>query len=349
MLASVTHILPLTNIRRQRVLSSPGKVLVRVGQNVTASDSVAQALVPSGHTLLDLRRGLGMTKVSEVERCIVRQVGDRLEKGDVIAETGGLLARMVRAPVAGEVVSIGGGQVLLRTQNVPFEVLAGMNGTITELIPEMGAVVETNGALIQGVWGNGLIDSGLLLLVAKDPQDELTNQKVDVGMRGAVVLGGHCASADALRGCGDLPLRGLILSSMTADLIPLAASLKYPILVLDGFGKIPMNKLAFKLLSTSEKRDISINAAFRPEAGERPELVIPLPASGQSAPEADYFTPGQIVRVQGDPYTGKVGSIVQIRQGLVALPNGLKTVVADVQLDGETRVNIPLANLEVIE
>jgi hypothetical protein len=349
MLASVTHILPLTNIRRKRVLSSPGKVLVRAGQKVNASDSIAQALLPAGHTILDIRRGLGITKVSEAERCIVRQVGDRLEKGDVIAEAGGLLSRMVRAPAAGEIVSISGGQVLLRTQYVPFEVLAGFNGTVTEIIPEMGAVVETNGALVQGVWGNGQMDSGLLLLVAASPEDQLTSQKVDVAMRGAVVLGGHCSSADVLRACGDLPLRGLILSSMTADLIPVANSLKYPILVIDGFGKIPLNRLAYKLLTTSEKRDVSINAAHHPSEGERPELIIPLPATGQTAPETDYFTQGQVVRVQGAPYTGKIGTIVQLRQGLFTLSNGLKTSVADVQLDVDTRVSIPLANLEVIE
>lgn len=349
MLAPVTHILPLTNIRRTRVLPVPGKVLVRAGQKVSAADVIAQAQKPTSHMLLDIRRGLGVAKAGEAERCIVRQNGDRLEKGDVIAQVSGLFSRIVRAPAGGEIVSISGGQVLLRTETSTVEVLAGINSIVVEILPELGAVIEVNGGLVQGVWGNGRIDSGLLLVVAPTADDSLTSQKIDVSMRGAVVMGGHCSSADVLRACSDLPLRGLILSSMTADLIPLARNMSYPILITDGFGKIPMNSPAYKLLTTSEKRDISVHAVYNLETGERPELIIPLPAAAQSASETAYFTPGQLVRVQGAPYTGKTGTILQLRQGQFTLPNGVKVSAADIQLEGDLRVSVPLANLEVIE
>ena len=38
MLAPVTHILPLTTVVRQRLLPAPGRVVVRVGQKVTATE-----------------------------------------------------------------------------------------------------------------------------------------------------------------------------------------------------------------------------------------------------------------------------------------------------------------------
>jgi hypothetical protein len=299
--------------------------------------------------VLDIRRGLGIPQVSAAERTIVRQVGDKLEKGDVIAETGGLLARIVRAPVDGEVVSISGGQVLLRVRTTLLEVHAGFAGTVADIIKDQGAIIETNGALIQGVWGNGQSDSGMLLLVARSPDEELNRQQIEVSMRGAVVLGGYCSNPEVLRAAAELPLRGLVLASMSSDLIPVASSLKYPIFVIEGFGKTPMNDAAYKLLSTSEKRDVSVSAVFNPLAGERPELIIPLPAIGQSAPETDYFAPNQTVRIQGAPYAGRVGTFVQARQGLFTLPNGLKVPAGDVQLDADTRVTVPLANLEVIE
>ncbi len=349
MLAPVTHILPLTNIRRTRVLPVPGRVLVHPGQKVNASDVIAQARTASGHAILDIRRSLKIPTISAAERCIVRQQGDRLEKGDVIAESGGLFSQIVRAPADGEIMLISGAQVVMRVQTSQTELRAGFNGTVADVIPDRGAVIEANGALIQGMWGNGRVDSGLLLVIAHTSDEELTRQAMDVGLRGAVVLAGHCSSADALRAAVDLPLRGLILASMSADLLPVAAGLNYPIFVVEGFGKIPMNEAAFKLLTTSEKRDISVNAVFNPSAGERPELVIQLPASGQAAPETDYFAPNKTVRIQGAPYTGRVGTIVQVRQGLHTLPNGLKANAAEVQLDKDTRVTVPLANLEVIE
>lgn len=348
MLAPVTHILPLTNIRRARTLPVPGQILVRVGQKVSASDVVAQAQVPSGHVVLDIRRGLGIAQVSLAERAIVRQPGEHLEKGDVIAESGGLLSRIVRAPADCEVISVNSGQVLLRTRTSVIDVKAGFAGTVADLIQDRGAYIETNGGLIQGVWGNGRVDNGMLIVVARQPDEVLDRQQIDVSMRGGVVLAGHCNNSDALRAGAELPLRGLILSSMTADLIHFASNLNYPIFVMEGFGKIAMNEAAFKLMVTSEKRDISVSAIFNPAAGERPELIIPLPAAGQAAPITEYFAPDQTVRIQGAPYSGRIGTLLQIRQGLYELPNGLKVPAADVQLDGDTRATVPLANLEVI-
>jgi hypothetical protein len=259
-----------------------------------------------------------------------------------------MFARLVRAPVAGEVVSVGGGQVMLRTGLRRVEVRAGFNGKVSEVLPEMGVVIETSGALIQGVWGNGQVDSGMLLAVARTPDEELTRPSIDVSMRGAVVLAGHCSNADALRVGAELPLRGLILASMTADLAPLARSLPYPIFVLEGFGKIPMNETAYTLLTTNEKREVSINTVYDPAAGERPEVIIPLDAVGHTSPETIEFAAGQKVRVQGWPYTGRVGTINLVLNGLTALPNGLRVPAADVQLDPETKITVPLANLEVL-
>jgi len=349
MLAPVTHILPLANIRRMRTLPIPGRVLVRPGQKVSATDVIAQTRVPSGHLVLDIRRGLGIPQASAAERCVVRQQGDRLEKGDVIAESGGVFARIIRAPMDGEIVSIYGGQVLLRVRNTVTEVKAGFNGMVSDLVEDRGAIVETNGVLVQGAWGNSKIDSGMLLVLAKAPDEELANTQIEVSMRGAVVLAGHCAKADALRAGNDMQLRGLILSSLSSDLIPVAMGVNYPVLVTEGFGRIPMNEAAYRLLSTNEKRDISVCAILNPNTGNRPELVIPLPAGGETAPETDYFAYGQTVRVVGAPYSSKIGTIVQVRQGLVSLPNGLKAPAADVQFEQDMRVTVPLANLEVIK
>lgn len=348
MQAPVHHILPLTLIRRPRTLPVPGRVLVRPGQKVNAAEVIAEATMPSQHLLLDLRQGLGIPEASAAERYITRQPGEHLEKGDVIAESGGMFARIVRAPAAGDLVAVDRGQVLLRVASTVQRVLAGVSGTVTELIEDHGAVVETSGVLVQGVWGNGKIDSGLLEALSGAGQEELERGKFDISMRGKVILAGICASADALQAGADLQLRGLILSSMTADLIPVAASLNYPILVTEGFGRIPMNRITLQLLTTNEKRDISINAAQRTTAGERPELVIELPAVGKAAPENVAFAPGQTVRVQGYPYTGRIGTIEQIRLAPVTLPSGLRAQAAEVRLEGEARATIPLVNLEVI-
>jgi hypothetical protein len=348
MLAPVNHILGLTNIRRIRTLPVSGSVLVRVGQRVNASDVIAEAQIATRHVLVDVRRVTGGT-VAQAEAALVRAVGDKLQKGDVIAETGGLFSRLVRAPSNCTIVMISAGRVLLAVESTPLQLLATIPGVITDLHPERGATIETNGALIQGAWGNGRVGEGLMIPLLKSPDEELTTEMLEVSLRGAVVVGGHCRSAEVLRAGAELPLRGLVLTSMSADLLALAAGLEYPIMVLEGFGRVPLNDTAYQLISTSEKRDASLNAAFNPPMGERPELILPLPAQGQPAPESTYFAPNQSVRIQGEPYRGKIGEIVQIRPGTTVLPNGLRAPAADVRLDRDSVVIVPLANLEVIE
>jgi hypothetical protein len=122
------------------------------------------------------------------------------------------------------------------------------------------------------------------------------------------------------------------------------------VVVVEGFGKIPLSPPAFRLLTSSEKRDVSVNgAAWDAFTGDRPELIIPLPADGDAPSEVAFFQPDQTVRVQGAPYTGRVGRLVQLRPGLTRLPSGLRARVAEVLLDQVDLVDIPLANLEVIQ
>ncbi len=349
MLAPVRHILGITNIQRRRVLPVSGNVLVRVGQKVSASDVIAEGQVATRHMLLDIRQSLGGVTTAEAERCIVRQEGDKLQQGDVIAENKGLFARVVRAPQASRIVMSASGRVLLEVESQPLQLQAGMSGVVTEMIPERGALIETDGSLIQGVWGNGRIGEGVMVPILHAPDEELSGEMLEVSLRGSIVVAGHCREVKVLRAAADLALRGLVLTSISADLIVVAARMEYPIMVLEGFGRIPMNEVAYQLISTSEKRDASVNTTLNPPVGERPELILPLPARGQAPVPTTYFGPNQTVRIQGDPYRGKVGVLVQLRPGLTQLPNGLRAQAADVRLDKDIQVTIPLANLEVIE
>lgn len=350
MLAPVTHILPLTTICRPRILPAPGRIVVRKGQKVSPNDTIAEASLHPEHILLDVARGLGLL-ADQADRHMQRSAGEEVDGGDVLAGPVGLARRVVRAPKAGRVVLAGGGQVLLEVASDPFLLKAGIQGVITQLISDRGAEIEITGALIQGSWGNGLIESGLILVVTKSPEDQLTREQLNVSQRGSILLGGYCSEAAVLEAAAELPLRGLILSSMDSSLVLLAQKMAFPILVLEGFGRLPMNHLAHRLLSSSERREATLFAqTWDRLAGSRPEIIIPLPATGQPPVpnEAVSFTPGQQVRVLRAPRHGATGKLVKLHQGLVTLPNGVKTLAADVRLEGGEVLVMPLANLEVI-
>jgi hypothetical protein len=350
-LAPITHILPLTTIQRERVLPIPGKIVVRKGQKVSASDTVAEADLYPEHLLIDLARGLGISD-DAVDETIQCRVGDLLAEGDIIAGPVDLARRVVRAPKRGRVVLIGGGQALLALQIVPFELKAGFSGQVIELISDRGAIVETVGALIEGVWGNGMVDFGLMLAFAKNPDQILAASQLDVSMRGAIILGGYLGDAETLKTAADLPLRGLILGSMNPELVSMAQRVPFPVIVIDGFGHRRMTPAAFRLLSTNERREVSINAEpWNRYTGERPTVVIPLPATGDPpAPRiALLFRVDQTVRIVQAPYAGMMGKINSLEPGLHVFPSGIRAKAAEISLENGENVLLPIANLEVID
>jgi len=351
MFAPVTHILPLTIFQRRRVLPAPGRVVVRKGQKVNPLDVVAETNRNPEHLLLDLAHGLGVPP-ERCERFMRCEVGAEVSEGDILAGPVGFAKRVFRSPRDGRVIQIRGGQTLLEVRGQPFELKAGLPGVVVELIEDRGVVIEASGSVVQAVWGNGRIDSGILAVIAGSPDELLATQRLDVRLRGAIALAAYCRDAAPLKAAADLPLRGLILASMEARLCPLANESPFPLVVTEGFGRIPMNSIAYKLLSTNEGREVAVNAeAWQRSSGSRPEVVIPLPTSGEITIPKDSatFSTGAVVRALRAPYAGMVGTLVGVQPGLVRLPNGLLTQAAAVRLEDGVEAIIPLANLELIQ
>lgn len=349
-LASVTHFLPLTLIRRERRLSQSGKVIVRLGQKVGAADIIAETVLNPEYQILDIAQLLGIT-ASKVEKFLQYGPGDNLSKGDLIAGPVGISNRVVRAQRDAKIISSGEGQVLLEFISKPFQLKAGIPGSVVELIPERGAVIEMTGALIQGVWGNGRLDFGVLSVIDPKPDHELTISDLDASQRGAVVLAGTCEDGDALKMAEDLALRGVILGSMDPSLIAQVERLRVPVIIIEGFGHYPMNPVAYKLLATNDRREVSVIAdAWKKYEGIRPEIIIPLPApSSLTIPlEVGEFKTDQRVRVVQYPYLGNIGTIQKVLHQQ-SFAGGVKAPAAEIRLLNGSPLVIPLANLELIQ
>ena len=350
MLAPVHHIVGLTSIVRERTLPISGTVFARLNQKVSSTDVIAETNWAREHVLLDVARILSVPP-NVADRLVKCKVDDRIAVGVEIAVGKGLFPRSVRAPREGRVVAVGGGQVLMEVGESKLELRAGIPGTIIEIIPNRGAVIQTAGGLVQGVWGNGRIDSGMLVNIAEKPDGVLTGGRLDVSLRGSILLAGMVKDAETLQIAAELPVRGLILSSMYPSLIQVAREMRYPIMVTDGFGGLPMNSAAYKLLSTNAKRDVTLNAEIYDRySGARPEVIIPLPISTdpQAPREWETFAAGLQVRMRRPPALGMIGTISTIKPGLTTLLSGLRAQAAEVKLENGDTVVVPLINLEVV-
>ncbi len=350
MQAHITHILQGAAIRRARLMLAGGRIIARRGQQVSPVDVVAEAMVRPEHILLDIGRGLGLT-AGEADHHIQRRAGDEVGEGDVIAGPVGIARRVVRAPRSGTVVVAGGGQVLLELEGVYSELRAGYTGVVAEIINDRGVVIEAVGSLIQGVWGNGKINFGLLNPLAHTPNEVVTPAMMDVSLRGSVVMAGYCEDERVLISAEELPIRGMILACMDSTLVSAAMNVSFPIMLVEGFGNIPMNPQAFTILTAGKMREVSVNAEpWNRMANTRPEAVITLPDGvlPQVPTDSAAYAVGQSVRVVSPPYKGSVGTLTNLLPGLSILPSGLRIQAAGVRLLNGDTVQVPLANLEII-
>jgi hypothetical protein len=201
------------------------------------------------------------------------------------------------------------------------------------------------------VWGNGQVDSGMILPLLNSPEDVLTAKQLDVSQRGAVILAGQCSDPAALETAGELPVRGLILGSLSPTLLGQAAQMHFPIIVVDGFDGRPLNTAAFKLLTSNAKREVTVNAEIADRYnGARPEIYIPLPVTEEPPRprEVETFAPDQPVRLLRTPHAGAIGILINLKPGLATMPSGLRLQAAEVKLETGEQVVVPLANLEVL-
>ena len=351
MLAPVINVLPLATIIRERTLPVAGKVNVHVNQHVNPTDVIAEASFAREHVLLDVARTFGVSP-SAADKMIRVNTGDRVMQGAMVAESGGLVPRSIKAPRAGRVMIVGSGQVLMEVGDARVELRAGLPGVVTQVLPERGVVIQTAGALIQGVWGNGRIDHGTMVNLLEKPDDLLSTDRLDVSLRGSVILGGHVRDQETLRAAAELPIRGLILSSLLSPLLVAAYQMRYPILVTDGFGAMPMNSAAFRLLTTNDRREVTVNAEhFDRYYGNRPEVIIPLNVGNTEPPipnNFEAFSTGQTVRLRRPPHAGMIGTLSALPAGLSTLPSGLRAAAGEVKLENGDTVLVPLVNLEVV-
>jgi uncharacterized protein YodC (DUF2158 family) len=350
-LQPVAHVLPLTTIRRARKLPVPGVVTVRQNERVQAHDVLAEAEAAPKHKFIELARALGV-RPREVPRLIVREYGERVEKGDIIAGPVGFARRTVRAPAQGRVLTLTDGRLLFEMRGEIVTIKAGFPGMVVSTDGVQTVAVENTGSLIHCAWGNGRQDFGVMRVVGEDSGSRLMTDQLDIELRGAILVAGLCDHPAPLQQARELAVRGIILGGLSARLIPEVSALPYPVVVTEGFGQLFISPPIFDLLRTNQGREVSIDARpAEPYEGRRPEVIIPLPVANPVDIPEDVvpLATGVRVRVARAPYQGEVGIVQQVLPNAVSYPSGVLARSARVDLPGKGAVRVPLANLEVLQ
>jgi hypothetical protein len=359
-----------TVILKTRRLPIKGEVLMQEGEVVQPDTVVARALLPGILQTVRVAQTLGI-EPKQIRGALTVKEGDTVEKDQVIAETKGFLGLfrgVAKSPVAGtvELISEVTGHVGVRQPPTVIDVNAYVQGRVVKVLPQEGAVIETQGALIQGIFGVGGERRGALRVVVSDPSETLTAQHIPNDVAGQILVGGAAVEADAITRAAERGAVGIVAGGIRdTDLIrylgrdigvAITGSEDIPlsIIVTEGFGAIQMASRTFRLLKGLAGKTASINGATQIRAGViRPEIIVPLedPSHLPESPparQAQLLDIGSAVRIIREPYFGRLGTVVELPPELMEIESGTHARVLKARLDDGTVAVVPRANVEII-
>ncbi|MEW5957648.1 MAG: hypothetical protein AB1801_07990, partial [Chloroflexota bacterium] len=260
-----------------RRLPIAGEVLVQRGQKVQALEIIARAELPRRYRVVDVARQLARPGV-EMGEVMLKEEGQTVEANEVIAAgRGGLpfLQRVVRAPAAGRIAAIGSGWILLEIERRVIELQAFVNGAISKIIPQRGAVIEAKGSLITATCGFGGEAYGLFKRLVNAPFESLQPETLDENAKNCILLGGRSIDEEVLRVAEAEQVRGIVVGSIDASLLKLDPPTKVRVVATEGFGDVMMSPYTFGILGTLAGQEVSIR-------GSTPTLTA---GSGHAADE----------------------------------------------------------------
>jgi len=280
-------------IRKKRMLPAAGEVFVKKGERVSPTTTVAKGKVRNPYIQgirLDLKLGVD---AANVKPYLLKRVGDEVKKDDVIALRRSFLGRtkVCRASIDGSIEAFlpSSGQLLIRGAPIAIEVKAHIPGEVVEVIPEEGAVVETEAKSVEGVFGVGGETHGEIILAVEKPDEALMEAAIEKEHRDKIVVGGSTVTLEALRRAREVGARAVIVGGVDEkDLTSLLGyelgfgitgneALGMTLILMEGFGPRPMDGKVFSLLRSFQGKLTCVDGTTQIRARMlRPEVILPL-------------------------------------------------------------------------
>lgn len=342
--------------------------MVPIGQNVEPDQVVARANLPGILQTIKLAERLGVDPKDVADLAKIK-VGDRVEKGQLVAESKGIFGffkQSITSEYSGTIDSISDvtGNALVREAPIPVDVTAYIKGTCVEIMPEEGVIIETRGAMVQGIFGVGGERKGQIRVAVSGPDEVLDAQHIQASDKGKFLIGGSGVTYAAFERAAEVGASGIVVGGVRdSDLIQYlgfdigvaitgSEPIPFTLVVTEGFGFLAMAKRTFDLLTTLEGKEGSINGATQIRAGViRPEVIIPLSEEAEAskvAAQVFELKIGTPIRVIREPYFGQLGVVTELPAQLVTLESGTEVRVLRAKLASGEDVTVPRANVEII-
>ena len=172
---------------------------MELGQKVSAEDIIARTELPGPVKTINVVNLLGIDQ-QQINDYMHKKVGEAFTAGEVLAETKppmgmkflSFMQNRVVADFDGTVQNISAvtGQVILAYPPREVNIRAYIDGTVAEVRPGEGVVVEADASFIQGIFGIGGEAYGQLRIAVDGPEDVLDAKNIQPEHQGKVIVGG---------------------------------------------------------------------------------------------------------------------------------------------------------------
>lgn len=354
-----------SNIRRVRELPLPGEVLVSLGDRVKVDDIVLKTELPGEVDIIRLADRMGLDPLDVKDGVKVKE-GTQVKPGDLLCEVEtfwGLFRSSVHSPLAGKIefYTETNAHLGIRNPSIPLEVKAYISGVVVDIEAGKSITIESNAALIQGIFGVGGEAHGKILVL---PQEGLIDQQdlKDYEIEGSILIGGSSFSIQALKYAASRGAAAIITGSVSADTLrqyvgyEIGVSITgdeavpFPFIITEGFGELAMSSRILDLAKTLQGKEASINGTTQVRAGAmRPELIVcnqESPMQSDSLPMV--LEPGRRIRLIRVPYFGAFATVEELPKNAMEVQSGACVRVLTARLDSGEVVVVPRANVELV-
>lgn len=222
----------------------------KVGDKVEVDSVVAHCEISAGQRLVKVAHMIGVSP-RDVKKYLLRNVGDRIYQGEIIARKKGLLGvgkNELRSPADGVITDIDqNGDIIVKFLPTPFRLVAGASGVVSE-IKEDFVTIRTFGTTITGTVGLGKAREGLIKIIAQSTEFVIP-QMIDGSCQGKIIVGGAHIERAAIEKALTVGVKGIVVGGIDyRDFVSLGvqSDVGLTIIVTEGFGNVKIGRDIFE-------------------------------------------------------------------------------------------------------
>ncbi|MCJ7732058.1 hypothetical protein MUP51_07045, partial [Candidatus Bathyarchaeota archaeon] len=247
-----------TIVQKMRRLPLFGEVYPKEGDKVNYSDVIARTEISGDPEIVKISMVMGL-EPEDTPKYMLKKIGETVEKGELLAfykALFGLIKKQIKAPVSGTLESFSEvtGQAIIRGAPIPVEVDAYIPGTVIDVMPREGAIIETHAAFIQGIFGIGGEVHGDIQVLTSNNTEVLDADMIKPEHKSKILIGGNRVTLDALKKAVQVGVSAIVsggirhedLTTFTGEEIGVAITgqeeVGITLIITEGFGNMNMSQ-----------------------------------------------------------------------------------------------------------